>query len=164
MQSNQLYYPSGALYADLGGTKRTYFYEDGTPKTIEPYFNGRLHVEAVLYWPNGKIKRKSHFQNGIREGLDQMWSEEGQLVDEGSYEKGKPVGVHRRWSSKGDLIEEIGYIDAIRFNFRQWDELGQLRYEGIWTGDLYFEKVWDRFQKAWTEKQARWDGRKVVYV
>lgn len=164
MQSNKLFYPSGALYAELGDTKRTYFYEDGTLKTIEPFFDGKLHGEALLYWPNGNIKRKSHFQHGIREGLDQMWSEEGQLVDEGSYEKGKPIGVHRRWSLAGDLIEEIGYIDSSRFNFRQWDELGQLRFEGIWADDTYFEKMWDKFQKTWKEKQGHWDGKKVVYT
>ena len=164
MQSSKLFYPNGALYADIGEAARSYFYEDGTAKTFEPYFEGKLHGEAVLYWPNGKLKRKSQFQNGVRQGLDQMWSEEGKLVDKGSYEKGKPVGVHRRWSAKGDLIEEIGYIDSVRFNARQWDESGQLRFEGIWADEAYLEKTWDRSQNTWAEKQGRWDGKKVVYI
>jgi antitoxin component YwqK of YwqJK toxin-antitoxin module len=164
VQLNKLYYPSGALYADIGEKERSYFYEDGTPKTFEPYMAGKLHGVTVLYWPNGKLKRKSFFQNGIREGLDQMWNEEGLLVDEGSYAKGKPIGVHRRWGPKGDLIEEIGYIDSSRFNFRQWDESGQLRFEGTWQGDTCFEKTWDRAQMNWTEKKGRWDGKKVIYV
>jgi len=164
MPLNKLYYPSGALYADLTAEARTYFYENGTKKTFEPYQGGKLHGEVLLFWPSGQMKRKSHFQYGIRHGLDQMWSEEGTLVDEGTYENGKPVGLHRRWSSKGDPIEEIGYIDAVRFNFRQWDEMGQLRFEGVWADETYFEKTWNKFEKSWAEKQGRWDGKKVVYV
>lgn len=164
MQSSKLFYPNGVLYADIDEAKRSYFYEDGTLKTFEPYREGKLHGEVVLYWRSGKMKRRSHFEQGVRHGLDEMWSEEGQLVDEGHYNQGKPVGIHRRWTPKGDLIEEIGYIDAHRFNFRQWDEWGQLRFEGIWAEEKYFEKKWDRLQKIWEEKQARWDGKKVVYV
>ncbi|HSX37482.1 MAG TPA: hypothetical protein VLE95_01470 [Chlamydiales bacterium] len=164
MQSNKLYYPNGAIYADMGEDERRYFYENGQLKTFEPYTQGRLHGEVLLYWPNGKLKRKSHFQMGVREGLDQMWSEEGQLVDEGAYNQGKPVGVHRRWSLQGDWIEEIEYIDSVRFNFRQWDEQGQLRFEGVWSDTSYFEKTWDRFEKVWVEKRGRLDGKSLVYV
>jgi antitoxin component YwqK of YwqJK toxin-antitoxin module len=163
MQSNKLYYSTGALYADMNETAHLYFYEDGTVKTIEPYRDGRLHGEATLYWFNGQLKRRTHFHFGVRQGLDQIWNEEGMLVDEGGYEKGKPVGVHRRWSSTA-LIEEVGYIDSVRFDFRQWDELGQLRFEGIWTGDQYSEKAWDRAEQIWIEKQGRWNGEKLFYV
>lgn len=164
MPSNKLYYANGALYADLGEESRIYFYENGQVKTVEPYREGRLHGEALLYWPNGGFKRRAHFLVGIRHGLDQMWSEEGRLVDEGAYEQGKPIGVHRRWSVKGDLIEEIVYLDAVRFNLRQWDELGELRFESIWEEMKYVEKTWDRFQKLWIEKQGLWDGKKMMYV
>jgi len=164
MPSNKLFYPSGALYADIGPEERSYYYENGTLKTDEPYFEGKLHGTARLYWPNGQMKRECQFERGVREGWDRMWSEEGLLVDEGRYEKGKPAGLHRRWTPQGDLIEEIEYIDPARCNFRQWDELGQLRFEGKWTGDSYFEKTWDRTQKAWKEKEGRWDGKKLVYL
>jgi antitoxin component YwqK of YwqJK toxin-antitoxin module len=63
----------------------TYFYPDGTLKTVEPRKKGRLHGEAVLYWPNGKVKRRCQFQEGKRVGWDRMWSEEGVLVDEEWY-------------------------------------------------------------------------------
>ena len=163
MQSSKLFYPNSTLYADIQETSRTYFYENGTLKTIEPYRDGKLHGEAILYWPNGKMKRRSHFQQGIRQGLDQIWSEEGTLVDEGSYDLGKPVGLHRRWTLKGSLLEEIRYIDSLRFNFLQWDELGVLRCEGVWVDESYSEKTWDHFEMTWKQRQGRWDGKKVVY-
>lgn len=64
-----------------------------------------------IHWENGRLKRSVSFQDGVREGVDQMWSEEGILIDEGFYSKGLPVGVHRRWDAKGALIEEV-HFDA----------------------------------------------------
>lgn len=79
-----------------------------------------------LYWPNGKRKRSIRFHRDLRSGLDEMWSEEGILIDSGMYEKGKPVGVHKRWNEKGLLIEEITYLDGKQTDFRAWDEEGNL--------------------------------------
>lgn len=77
MQPNKLFYPSGALYADINDKERRYFYEDGKLKTFEPYQNGRLHGEVSLYWATGRLKRRCHFQNGVRVGADQIWREDG---------------------------------------------------------------------------------------
>lgn len=85
MFSIERHYPNGALYARFTEEKHEYFYADGSLKTLEHYLNGRLHGEITLYWPNGKLKRKCCFQNGIRVGLDQMWNENGTLMDEKDY-------------------------------------------------------------------------------
>lgn len=82
---DKFFYANGALYARLEEEKREYFYEDGQPKTIERYRQGRLHGEVELYWPNGALKRKCAFVDGVRKGLDQMWDETGKLVDEEQY-------------------------------------------------------------------------------
>ncbi len=71
-----------------------------------------------LYWPNGKLKRSVCFQDNLREGLDEMWTEEGILIDSGSYMQGKPVGTHKRWNEKGVLVEEITYLDEKGINVR----------------------------------------------
>ncbi len=162
---DNLYYQNGALYSTISANQKSYFYEDGTLKTIENYSDGRLNGESLLYWPNGQLKRRSHFLKGVREGLDQMWSEKGILLDEGRYEAGKPVGIHRRFNKKGQLLEEIEYLDGVRFNLRQWDDAGELRVEALWKDfDTYQEKIWDRFEKIWVEKQGFWNGKKLVYV
>lgn len=118
-----------------------------------------------IRWPNGRLKRSVHFQNGVRTGLDQMWNEEGILVDTGSYEQGIPVGVHQRWNAKGRLIEEIIHLDPKRMQFRNWDDAGNLRTEAIWLDDIhYVEKAWDRFQNIWIEKKGVWDGTQIQYL
>lgn len=162
---DQLVYQSGMLYCARCENKKEYFYEDGTVKTIERYEGGRLHGESLLYWPNGKLKRKCSFVKGVRDGQDQMWSDEGILLDEGRYEMGKPVGVHRRFNKVGGLVEEIEYLGGPRFNLRSWDDEGVLRVEALWIdADNYREKAWDRFQNIWVEKEGYWNGNKLVYV
>ncbi len=165
MPSDKYCYANGACYARLGKEMREYFYEEGRPKTIEPYSEGVLHGEVLLYWPNGTLKRKCSFHHHLRHGLDQIWNEQGILVDEGTYERGKPTGAHRRWNDQGRLIEEISYLDEQRFDFRQWDEQGNLRTEALWEGGvIYRERSWDRFQNIWIEKEGRFDGKKICYV
>jgi antitoxin component YwqK of YwqJK toxin-antitoxin module len=163
--SELLLYPSGALYGKIREDKREYYYENGALKTVESYREGRLDGEVLLYWPNSNIKRKCFFILGLREGVDQIWSEEGLLLDESFYIKGKAQGVHRRWNRHGVLIEEIVYLESNRFDLRRWDELGELRVEALWIDATnYKEKVWDRFQNIWVEKIGRWDGKKLVYI
>jgi antitoxin component YwqK of YwqJK toxin-antitoxin module len=109
------------------------------------------------------LKRRCAFKAGIRQGMDEMWSEEGILLDQGAYHQGKPVGIHRRWAGNGQLIEEIDYFEPNRFNLRRWDESGVLRVEALWSGDVYREKSWDRFENCWIDKVGHWDGKKIVY-
>jgi antitoxin component YwqK of YwqJK toxin-antitoxin module len=161
---NEHYYLSGKLYAKMTDGKREYFYEDGTLKTIENYSEDRLHGLSQLFWPDGKLKRRSFFEKGVRHGRDEMWSEEGILVDEGQYEKGKPIGIHRRYNLEGRLIEEIEYLDAVRFNLREWNDEGEIKVEAQWRDFDYHERAWDRFKNVWVEKEGTWNGKKLVYV
>ncbi len=114
-----------------------------------------------LNWPNGKRKRSVQFQDGLRTGLDQMWNEEGVLVDEGMYDQGVPIGTHRRWNAKGILIEEVTYLLDKKKEYRAWDDEGTLRVEALWKDDHYVEKAWDRFQNMWVQKTGIWDGREI---
>ena len=63
-----------------------------------------------IYWPNGQMKRRIEFVDGLRHGKDEIWNEEGTLVDTGEFKEGKPVGIHRRFSESGTVIEEVEYF------------------------------------------------------
>lgn len=159
-----LFYQSGKIYAVFTDEKREYFYEDGTLKTSEEIRDGKLHGLCLLFWPNGILKRKCFFESGARHGLDQMWDQDGCLRDEGNYRQGRPVGIHRRFRKNTELIEEIEYLGDSRFNLREWDEKGEIRVEALWSEFDYHERVWDRFQNIWVQKQGYWNGKKLIYV
>jgi len=63
-----------------------------------------------IYWPNGQLKRSVAFLNGLRHGKDEIWNEEGLLVDTAEFKEGKPVGIHRRFGDDGTKIEEVEYF------------------------------------------------------
>ena len=72
-----------------------------------------------IYWPNGQIKRRVVFVDGLRHGKDEIWNEEGTLVDTAEFKEGKPVGVHRRFADDGAKIEEVEYFPD--GTFRYWN-------------------------------------------
>lgn len=122
-------------------------------------------MDKEIYWPNGTLKRRCHFEKGVRHGLDQMWNEEGILIDTGKYEWGRPVGIHQRFNKKGALIEEIEYLEEGRLNIRQWNDRQEIRVNAKWIdANTYEEKAWDRFENVWVEKRGVWDGKKLVYI
>lgn len=143
------HYPSGALYAEIEPHYHLYFYENGQIKTKEPYKNGLLDGEVLLYWPDGSLKRRSLFKEGKREGLDQIWDAKGTLVDEGRYEKAQAVGVHQRWNPQGKLIEKIDYSSNGTFFLQRWNDEGILSQESGWKKGVYWERKWDPIQQKW---------------
>lgn len=148
----QWHYPSGALYAHFEENRRTYFYESGETKTIEEYRAGLLHGVVSLYWPNGRLKRRSFFSFGKRHGSDQMWDQEGTLKDESFYEIGEPTGLHRRWNRRGNLKEESIFFEKGKCNFKRYDEEGSLIEEGIWGTSGYVERKWNREKECFEER------------
>lgn len=60
-------YLNGQIYVKRQGTKTLYYYPDGRLKTEIESNEGQLHGTVRLYWPNGKLKRQTTFQQGIRE-------------------------------------------------------------------------------------------------
>lgn len=79
MCCDEYHYPSGALYARIDAEKREYFYENGVLKTVIAYKEGEFDGEAILYWPNGQMKRKCCFERGKRIH-DQFWDCDGRSL------------------------------------------------------------------------------------
>lgn len=79
------YYPNGDLYCieryveGAPHLTQEYFYLDGTIKTVIEYNHGTLNGKVLLYWPDGNLKRESHFENGERI-RDQFFDEEGNEI------------------------------------------------------------------------------------
>ena len=131
---------------------------------IEPQKNGQRDGTVQLFWPNGVLKRSCDFKEGVRHGWDRMYLDNGLLIVEGQYEHNRACGIHRRFHRSGRLLEEIVYIDSKRWNLRQWDETNFLRLEAFWKQDRYFERIWDRFEKKWIEREGFFDGERLIYT
>lgn len=164
------YYASGALasiqrFADgiLQG-KQEYLYENGMEKTAMEYRGGKLEGDVELFWPDGSPKRVVSFKDHKRHGWDQIWNDQGVLVDEGEFSKGEPIGTHTRRFKNGMVREEITYHTPKKTDRRYYDESGKILFEAVYSADgSYLEKTWNEDQKEYLERKGHWDGAKLCF-
>lgn len=62
------------------GTRQVAIEPDGSRLEYELDAEGRLTGMLLRYWPNGRLKMRTRFQNGVWDGLTEIFDEEGRLV------------------------------------------------------------------------------------
>ena len=76
----------------------TIYFDDGeNPKIQLTYDKGRLVGERLVYHPNGQIRQKLPFKNGVVEGIVESWDENGKKISEVEFKQGKPVSKMKRF-------------------------------------------------------------------
>lgn len=101
------------------------FYPDGTPKSIIPFSDGYFDGEVLLYYHNGALSRKLHYEKGLKHGSEEVWNRGGQIILQAEYLKNTPVGIAREWHFNGVLARECVYGDdgSIQ-SVQNWDKKG----------------------------------------
>ena len=85
-------------YKDLGYTKGI-FTKDGIP------FSGR----AVQHYPDGTLKSRWNFVDGLLDGLVEEWYENAQRSTYKIYKKGMRHGITRYWDENGTPTKQVLY-------------------------------------------------------
>jgi len=80
-------------------------------------FNGVWEV----YWPNGKLKFRTEYVNGKKEGWSRCWWENGKLHQEGICEAGKCVGIWTSFWESGVMFKEEEFYQPGSFDVRWYD-------------------------------------------
>ena len=88
------------------------------------YHMGLLHGEVELFHETAQLKRRCHFIEGKKHGVDTIYSSDGTVLDEGLYHMGMPTGLHTRWYKNGQIKELLTYYSATSVDKKQWDEKG----------------------------------------
>ncbi|MCB1111425.1 MAG: toxin-antitoxin system YwqK family antitoxin [Chlamydiales bacterium] len=89
------------------------YHPDGTPKSIIPYYNGRIEGELKTFNPGGEPATVEQWQNGLQHGITTVY-ENGRKAAEVPYVNGKKTGLERRFSDDGILVEEISWLNDMR--------------------------------------------------
>jgi antitoxin component YwqK of YwqJK toxin-antitoxin module len=82
-----IYYENGQM--NLAGTFKN-------PELVEKdgltYFHGKPFTGVAIYeYPNGKVKEEFKFENGVKVGVWEWYSQEGRLLRKATYENGRLV-------------------------------------------------------------------------
>ena len=88
----------------------TEYYRNGQVRS-ERFFKNDLQTgRTVFYYPDGKIKEVQYFdENGLKQGGDSTFYEDGSLQMLLNFENGENHGYLRKWSPEGALIYEARY-------------------------------------------------------
>jgi antitoxin component YwqK of YwqJK toxin-antitoxin module len=110
---------------------------DNVGKIIETYHKDGLKNGTELEWhENGTLAAKGRFENGLREGIVTEWYENGVKKTEATFHNGQLNGWSEEWDSNGQNAAEGNYQDDRRVgNWTYWDD----------DGDSHevFESGWD---------------------
>ncbi|MBN8671059.1 MAG: TonB family protein [Chitinophagales bacterium] len=90
----------------------------------ETYKNDSFFVEQRMfyhYYPNGKIRQKVRYVNGLREGVLKGYDSTGRLIDSGFYKKGIPYKLRYKWSDNGSVVFKGVYDDAGSGIGEEWE-------------------------------------------
>ncbi len=102
-------------------------------KLIEEYSvtkkNDKLvkHGTYKTYHDNEKLNRKTDYKFGQKDGKEEYYSSEGQLLSSDDFKNGLREGTHKNWHPNGKLKEEGQYKnDKMYGEWRRYNDQGKL--------------------------------------
>ena len=129
--------------------------ESGDYTNIYSYKNGELHGLNVSYYKNN-IKEIGHWKEGKQNGLFQLYTEEGILVDDANFKEGERDGLTEQfYSETGKLRVSANYKNGIlNGDFKAYYPNGNLQGEIIYkNGEMNGE-----FKEYYENKNIRLVG------
>ena len=97
---------------------------------ILAHHNGKLFSGiATSHYPNGELATEISYVEGMRDGVETRWHENGIKRFEGRFHKNQLVGVFEEWYPTGKKRSEVLWQDGKRVSIREWGENGEILRE-----------------------------------
>ena len=129
--------PTDAVLSDatiVRDDQRLYRVNDGVPWT----------GKVVEFYPGGRKEFELRYQEGLREGLSNWWSDEGWIKHERTYSADKLHGSWIQYYKSGKPRQEQVYQHGQEIYRRGWWPNTQLHFEIEYEGNTEkYRKVWD---------------------
>lgn len=78
------------------------YYENGNKELYMEGDAATLNGEYKMWYPNGQLQFSGHYQNNVKHGNFESYSEDGKVLRKGTYEAGKLV-------SGVSVVQDLGY-------------------------------------------------------
>ena len=65
---------------------------------------------------NGRLKNRTHYKDGKKNGLSEWYWENGNLGQRGNLKDGKKNGLLEMFNENGELIRRFNYKDGVRMD------------------------------------------------
>ncbi|TXK18383.1 toxin-antitoxin system YwqK family antitoxin [Pontibacter qinzhouensis] len=115
---------------ETGLTERIEYYPNGKIKARGFFKDGIQHGKAIQYDESGKLEAKSTYLNGVLDGMLKIYYPNGKLKEETIYSKGVPVGWSYEYRENGKMQAAYQYYrfeDRYKGNQRiRYSEAGEI--------------------------------------
>jgi len=169
------------------GIWKTY-YDNGSPKTIQEYHNGKLNGTsmnfdrssfimsdenylnglleglAIQYHNGGKIKSQAYYKKGILNGMKYINYDDGTRQEESTWVNGKKNGLTKWFYQGGKLAGEYNYKDdKINGEAILYSNSGSKIKEGIFINGLE-DGLWMEYNETTAEllKKVTYSAGKII--
>jgi antitoxin component YwqK of YwqJK toxin-antitoxin module len=126
---------------------------------IDGYFykNGMIYTGTYTeFWPNNKTKMIQHIQNGLADGITELFFEDGKINEQRSYLEGQKHGDWYIYNEQGVKISEANYRHNKKNGiWHVWNDNGILLYEMYYSNGEKIGKwmIWDEKGNIIMERQ-----------
>lgn len=139
--------------------------KDYPPHTVDEEGYTYLKVvfgEELSYHENGKLKERinhqlilhSSYENSSKNGLFELYSDQGKLSTVGMYKDGNPDGKWVCYNYYGNVSEEKYYQRNMKVGlWKGWHDNGMKKYE--LTYDTTFTHIFEPSQVFWNDKGVK---------
>lgn len=153
----------------LDGEYRLWIMPDSHCNEEKHYRLNILHGEEVLYTPDGKVTKKTHWKNGVKNGLEETFSIENyRLLEKLTYSNGVLDGDQQYLFPSGGFRELSKYVNGVAKSKVMYDNDGWVVYYieySTETGKKHgvYEEYYSRSElygsnlnsrTAWTQKDG----------
>ena len=110
--------------------------------------HGNIPFTGLLesYYNSGKIKSRTNYSTGRKEGLEKEWYQNDSVFSERFYNKGIKIGVHKAWWHNGNpkFIYHFNSKGEYHGNIKEWYETGSILkdFNYVNRNEVGSQKVW----------------------
>lgn len=107
------------------GAEIVFSTETYLPERMQFYQNDELHGPSIVYNEIGSIAMYQMHTHGLRNGICQIYNQNGMLVEQYTYVKDKKDGVHKKYHSSGAVFSVELFQNGISlYPAKHYDEKG----------------------------------------
>ena len=110
------------------------FYSRFNIRSISRYQNGLKDGREIFYYENGQKWSEQFFQAGLPHGQSRGWFKNGSPRFTKEYLLGMNVGEYWAWHDNGQLAYFVKYNSGQEIAYKSWTAFGKPFYNYVWQG------------------------------
>lgn len=132
---------SGILISCKSDIRKS-FWENGNPKSVLVYVDGKLEGMCSWYYENGIIQQQTNYQDNKLHGKSIQYFESGAVSIEGRYRYNMKDSIFTYYNQQGRIIAIENYLNNnLHGPMKKYYELGNIMIEGNYRNNL-MDSTW----------------------